>query len=156
VEGRVPATTRPPNEPTLPNLQKTWELRPRLFVHVLDDSARATGRAIFADYATAQGNPGIPADAHTPISVGAVNASGLPQTYSAIGPPFGEALTPRPDTFLFDELALGVETAQASAGTSLAAALAAGTAASALSAGMPPNSIAVPLRQRPGGILRIR
>jgi hypothetical protein len=156
VEGRVPASIRPPNEPTLPSLQKTWELRPRIFVRVLDDSVRSTGRAVFADYATGQGNPGMPADAHAPISVGAVNASGRPEPYSAIGPALGEGLFPRPDTFIFDELSLGVESTQASAGTGLAAAFAAGTAASALSSGMPPNRFVMPLRQRPGGLLCVR
>ena len=73
----------------------------------------------------------MPADAHAPISVGAVNASGRPEPYSATGPALDEVLSPRPETFLFDELSLGLDAAQASAGTSLAAALAAGTAASA-------------------------
>jgi hypothetical protein len=156
VEGRVPATIRPPGEPTLPSLQKTWELRPRLFVRVLDDSVRATGRAVFADYPTDQGNPGMPVDAHAPISVGAVNASGRPEPYSAIGPPADAVLSPRPGTLIFDELSLGVEAAQASAGTGVAAAFAAGTAASTLSSGMPPGRFVMPLRQHPGGLLRIR
>jgi hypothetical protein len=156
VEGRVPATIRPPNEPTLPSLQKSWELRPRLFVRPLDDSLRPTGRAIFADYATNQGNPGMPADAHAPISVGALDASGRPEPNSAIGPPFDEVLSSRPNTFVFDELSLGLETTQASAGAGLAAAFAAGAAASALSSGMPPHYFVLSLRHCPGGLFRIR
>jgi hypothetical protein len=156
VEGRVLATIRPVNEPTLPSLQTQWELRPRLFVRVLDDSARATGRALFEDYATGQGNPGMPADAHALISIGAVSASTKPQTYSSLGPAFDQELRPRPDEFTFDELSLGVEAAEVTAGTGLAAAFAAGTAASALSAGMPPNCFLSPIRQRSGGLLSIR
>lgn len=151
VEGRIPPSIRPPGEPTLPSLQQTWELRPRLFVRVLDDSVRATGRALFADYATDQGNPGVPADAHAVISVGAVNASRQPQAYSSFGPALDQALRPRPDTFSFDELALGLEPAQAAAGTSVAAAFAAGTAASSLSAGLLPEHLLLAIRRQRGG-----
>lgn len=156
VEGRIQPTVRPASEPTLPSLQKTWELRPRLFVRALDEPARATGRPVFMDYATARGNPGMPADARAVISTGAVNASGRPEAYTAIGPGLDQELRPRPDSFTLDQLSLGVDTAQATAGTGLAAAFAAGTAASALSAGMPPTSFFRAVHQRPGGLLRIQ
>jgi hypothetical protein len=156
VEGRVPATIRPPNAPTLPTLQKAWELRPRLFVRTLNESVQSPGRVLFGDYATEQGNPGMPADAHALLSVGAVNRSGRPQTYSAIGPVFNQALRPQPVVYTFDELSLGVESNVADAGTGLAASFAAGTAASALSAGVPPSSLLMGMCRHPGGPLQIR
>lgn len=156
VEGRVPATIRPPGEPSLPSLQKTWELRPRLFVRVLDDAVRVTGRALLADYATDQGNLGVPADAHAVISVGAVNASSRPEPYSSTGSAFDQALRPRPDSFSFDELSLGVEPGKAATGTSLAAAFAGGAAAAALSAGVPADGLWFAIHRQPGGLLRIR
>src|SRR5205823_6374175 len=113
VEGRIPPSIRPPGEPTLPSLQTTWELRPRLFVRVLEDSMRATGRALLTDYVSNSGSPGMPVDARAVLSVGAVQLSGRPEPYSALGPAFEQALRPRPDTFSFDELALGVEPGKA-------------------------------------------
>ncbi|HLJ96712.1 MAG TPA: hypothetical protein VKU02_26300 [Gemmataceae bacterium] len=156
VEGRIPATIRPANERTLPSLQKTWELRLRLFVRQIEESVRMSGRVIFGDYATDQGNPGMPGDAHAILSVGALSASGRPEGYSSFGPAFNQALRIRPDAFSFDELSLGVEPAQAAAGTGLAAGFAAGTAASALSAGMPAESVLFAIHRYPGGLLRIR
>jgi hypothetical protein len=153
VEGRVPTTVRPPNQPTLPSLQTAWELRPRLFLRVLDGSMRAAGRAIFEDYVTARGNPGVPADARAVISVGAVNALGQPEPYSSAGPAFNQELRLRPDFFTFDELALGLGTAEASAGTGVAAAFAAGIAASALSAGIPPQNLSFAVRHHAGELL---
>jgi hypothetical protein len=122
----------------------------------LDEQARAAGRALLADYATEQGNPGMPADARTLISVGAVNGAGRPEAYRSLGPAFDQALRPRPDSFSFDELSVGVDTASAAAGTGLAAAFAGGTAASALSAGMPAESFLFAIHRQPGGLLRIR
>jgi hypothetical protein len=152
VEGRVQDTIRPASQPTLPNLQKTWELRPRIFVRVLDDS----GRALLGDYATGRGSSGIPADAHAVISVGALDSSDRPERYSVMGSPSDQELRPRPDAFSFDELTLGVEAAEAAAGTGIAAAFAAGTAASALSGEMRPNSFLCFVPGQPGGLLRIQ
>jgi hypothetical protein len=156
VEGRVPATIRPANAPTLPALQKAWELHLRLFVRALSDSVPSPGRVRFGDYTTAQGNPGMPADAHALLSVGAVNRSGGPAPYSAIGPVFNQALRPQPDVYTFDELSLGVESDVADAGTGVAASFAAGTAASALSAGVAPNSLLMGICRHPGGLLHFR
>jgi hypothetical protein len=152
VEGRVQDTIRPASQPTLPSLQKTWELRPRIFVRVLDDS----GRALLGDYATDRGSSGIPADAHAVISMGALDSSGRPERYSVTGSPSDQELRPRPDAFSFDELSLGVEAPEAAAGTGIAAAFAAGTAASALSGGMRPNSFLCFVPGQPGGLLRIQ
>jgi hypothetical protein len=155
VEGRVPATIRPASTPTLPAAQTNWELRPRLFVRLLDESVRSPGRVLLADYATAQGNAGVPADAHAVLSVGALNNSGRPEAYSSIGSAFNQALRSRPDLYTFDELSLGVESANAGAGTGIATAFAAGTVASALSAGIPPGSLVSGICRHPGGLLHI-
>src|SRR5207245_401484 len=53
VEGRVPDTTRPASAPTLPSQRRFFELRPRIFVEVLDLASRARGRVVFQDYAGA-------------------------------------------------------------------------------------------------------
>jgi hypothetical protein len=156
VEGRVPTTIRPPDLPTLPSLETVWELRPRLFVQVLDGSARETGRPVFEDYVSDRGNPGVPADARAVLSVGAVNALGRPEPYSSSGPALNQELRLRPDAFSFDELFLGLGVGEASAGTGLAAAFAAGTAATALSAGVPFQSLFFAVRQHPSRRLSIR
>jgi hypothetical protein len=156
VEGRVPDTIRPPNQPTLPSLQTAWELRPRLFVQVLDRPVRQTGRPVFADYVSERGNPGMPADTHSVIAVGAVNARGRPEPYSATGPALNQELRPRPDSFAVDELFLAIGAAEASAGTGLAAAFAAGTAATAISAGIPPQGLFFAIRQHPSGLLSVQ
>jgi hypothetical protein len=148
VEGRVAPGTRPLSVPTLPGALESWELRPRLFVSSLEESARQTGRPIFVDYATGLGSLGMPADAHGVVTVGAVDVTGRPRPYSAEGPPAGQALYRKPDVNSFNGLALVPGERQAAAGTALAASFAAGTAASALSAGIAPVRL-LPSRQEP-------
>ena len=60
VEGRQPRGIRPAAAPSLPGLQKSWELRPRVFVDVLESSLRQAGRPVFLDYATEEGSLGMP------------------------------------------------------------------------------------------------
>src|SRR5205823_8693232 len=43
LEGRVPTSTRPQAAPSVPSMQKSWELRPRIFVDVADPASRAQG-----------------------------------------------------------------------------------------------------------------
>src|SRR5262249_35582443 len=50
VEGRLPEGFRPIFAPTLPIQEKTWELRPRIFVEVLDEPSGKVGRPIFLDF----------------------------------------------------------------------------------------------------------
>jgi hypothetical protein len=146
VEGRVPPGTRPPSVPTLPGKVESWELWPRLLVSSAANGTPATGRPILLDYATGLGNPGMPADAHGVVSVGAVSVSGRARPYSVEGPPAGQQLYRKPDVVSFDGLALVPGERQAAAGTGLASAFAAGTAASALSAGIAPEQF-LPRRQ---------
>src|SRR5581483_3134776 len=85
IGGIAPESIYPPGDPTLPFMRKRSEMFVRLFVTPLD----ASGRAIFYDYATAAGSLGMPADAHTAITVGAADSENKRQPYSAGGTPFG-------------------------------------------------------------------
>ena len=96
VGGRAPDMIYPPGDPTLPFQRKYSEMRVRLFVSPLD----ATGRAIFHDYATANGSVGMPADARTAITV-------VPPTFATMQPytagaPFGLDLLMKPDMLAYD------------------------------------------------------
>jgi hypothetical protein len=155
VEGRVPRSIRPPAEPTLPSLQVTWELHPRLFLTVLDEASRGVGRVVLQDYPTNQGTLGMPADGHGVVSVGAADLNGTPRRYSAAGPAYGLSLHVKPDLLAFDGLALGLTNGQAAAGTEVAASFAAGTAACALSAGVKAEQIVELARKQPGRLLRL-
>ncbi|MCI0464119.1 MAG: hypothetical protein L0Z62_44870, partial [Gemmataceae bacterium] len=104
VEGRMPDRIRPASEPMLPALQKSWELWPRLFVQVLDEPARALGRAVFLDYPTALGSIGMPADAQRLITVAAADLAGRLQAYSATGPALRLELLPKPEIRAHDGL----------------------------------------------------
>ena len=64
--------------PSLRGVEVAWELRPRIFVNVVDDAARAKGHAVFWDYAIRRGNPGMPADAQRVISVGGADSGEKP------------------------------------------------------------------------------
>lgn len=63
VESQTPSGTRPADTATLPAYRKDWELRPRIFVDVLQPEFRDQGRPIFLDYAAAQPFHGTPGDA---------------------------------------------------------------------------------------------
>ena len=85
---------RPLHMPTLESLEKHWDLRPRLFVEVIDDANRVQGRAVFADFWTDAASIGVPADGRNVISVGAASFKNQPQPYSAFGSPAGVELAP--------------------------------------------------------------
>ncbi len=139
IEGRVPATIRPPGEPTVPAAERTWELRPRLFVNTLT----GTGRAVLADFATGEGGVGTPGDARQPITVGAADTAGKSLAASASGSAFGEELLARPAV-----LAPGPS-------SGVAAGFAAGLAATALSGGAPAEKFLQAMGTRPGAALRV-
>ena len=155
IEGVVPSSTRPATYPVLPSMQVAWELRPRVFVQVTDNASRKSGRAIFWDYTTQLGNPGMPADPHAVLTVGAANLTGQPEPYTAAGPALAQELHAKPDLFAYDTLPLDLPDARMSAGTGLATSFAAGAAVSALSAGAIPASIFHDLHARPGEVLRV-
>src|SRR5262249_56256515 len=68
--GEITSGTRPVAAPTIPAVDRAWELRPRLFVDVTD-AARLRGRPVLADFATLAGAIGMPCDARSALRVGA-------------------------------------------------------------------------------------
>jgi hypothetical protein len=141
VEGRAPESIHPPGEARLPALKKTAEMRLRLFVRTLEGA----GRGVLTDFATPEGEVGMPADSRRVITVGAAGPSGKAEPFSAGGPPFGLALLSKPQVLAFD----------GSGGTAEAACFAAGLVATAHSAGAPLCAYRESLRVAPGGLLRI-
>ncbi len=137
--------------PTLPALEKQWELQPRLFVEVADDAHRRQGRPQLADFSTAAGGIGMPADARSVIAVGAADLKGRAQPYSAAGPPPFVDLATKPNIFAFDAVRQGKGGAL---GTSLSASFAAGAAATLLSTGMTVEQMRELLRQQKGELFR--
>ena len=152
LENLTPTGIRPLGVPTLPALEKNWELRPRIFVEVIDDANRVQGRAVFSDYATEMGGIGLPADARNVISVGAASLKNKPQPYSAIGSPAGMEMARRPWLYAYDELELA---GGGAFGTSIANAFAAGTTAAMLSAKLPREQVVQMLREQEGQVLRV-
>jgi hypothetical protein len=148
----TPTGIRPLGAPTLPALERDWELRCRVFVEVIDDASRVQGRAVLADFATDAGSIGIPADGRNVISVGAASFQNKPQPYSAFGSPPGSDLARRPSLYAYDELDLA---AGGAFGTSIANAFAAGTTASMLSGKISRDDVLQMLRDQEGQVLRV-
>jgi hypothetical protein len=136
VEGRKAPGTRPPDVPTLPILEQSWELWPRLTVEVLDEPSRQTGRPVFLDCFTARGSLGVPADAQGVITVGAADATGKPQPFSTSGPPLNRDLLVKPDILESDGFRLALTGIAEIYGSHLATPFAAGTSAVVLGAGV--------------------
>ncbi|MFN4258343.1 MAG: hypothetical protein ACK4RK_03545 [Gemmataceae bacterium] len=152
VEGQAPATTRPAGWETVPALQRVWELRPRLFVNVLDAANRSAGRPVFVDYAPAVANIGMPADAHQVITIGAARLDNKPEPATASGPPYNMELLIKPNLLAYD----AVPPAAADApNTGRAASFAAGLTATALSAGMPKAYFVKHVTDNPGTVLLV-
>jgi hypothetical protein len=152
LQGLNPVGNRPLGAPSIPAAEKSWDLRPRVFVEVVDDANRRQGRAVFQDFATEAGAIGAPADSRGVISVGAANLQGVAQPYSATGTPAQMEIFPRPTVLAPDELALSADGAF---GTSVAAPHAAGAAALLLSAGYPAGQVYDWLRAHQGQVLRL-
>ncbi len=85
VEGRVPNSTRPGGVAGIPALQADIEIRPRIFVEVLDGPTQNKGRIIFEDYDVQLGVVAIPAEARLVMGVGALHMSKRPEPFSALG-----------------------------------------------------------------------
>jgi hypothetical protein len=151
LSGLTPTGIRPLGAPTLPALEKDWELKLRVFVEVLDDTNRRLGRVVLADFPTDTGSIGIPMDARNVVSVGAANFNRRPQPYSAYGTPAGTELSPRPWLYAYDELDLASGGAY---GTNVANAFAAGTVAAMMSGKMTRDEIVQLLRTQEGQVLR--
>ena len=150
LEGYVPPTTRPATVATIPAQERSWEARGRLFVTA---AGLTTGHVVVADYQPGLGGLGAPGNGIYPRTVGAANADGRQQPYSASGPPAGQQLLTKPTFLTFDELPLpGVP---AGAGTEQSTAFAAGMYASMLSAGTIESQQLKWLQIPPGGMLRV-
>jgi hypothetical protein len=154
VDGRVPPGIRPPGVASLPIIERSWELWPRIHVDVLDEASRRQGRPVFLDYATDYGGPGTPADASSLLAVGAADASGQPESTSTLGPALARALVRKPDVFSFGEIQLpgGGPTIE---GTSAAAAFTGGVTAALLSGGVPARDVEAILRGQAEGVIKV-
>jgi hypothetical protein len=152
VDRLTPTGIRPLGTPTLPDLERNWELRPRLFVSAVDDKLAKTGRPVFADFPTDMGTVGMPADARALLAVGAAGFDDRPEPASAKGPPAHLDYFICPQVLAYDRLDLGVDPPGVAFGTSLATPFAAGTAASLHSAGLTYPQLLRQLRLRPGTV----
>jgi hypothetical protein len=137
VEGQVHPGIRPASTPTIPGIERSWELRSRIFVEAADESSRLTGRPIWLDYATDLGTIGVPGDAHGLVTVGAADNAGKPEVFSSPGPPLGLELLIKPDVLASDRLRVESGAGPIAYGSGLSTAFAAGQAATWLSSGMP-------------------
>jgi hypothetical protein len=132
VDGTVPKSNRPRGTPFLPANEIQFDLTPRFFIEVLDDSTRAKGRVVFQDFNTLLGGVSMPADARQVLSVGSATLTRQPRGYSSIGGGPSMQIVQKPDIWSFDELPLPNGPAR---GTALSTSFAGGMAASMLSAG---------------------
>lgn len=139
IEGKAPIGNKPPGAATLPEQQRSGELRPRVYLDVTDTESRASGRPVFQDYASNEGDIAMPADAQRVVSVGASDRYTLARPYSAAGPAANLDLQPKPNLVAPDGLEL--EPGKAVHGTGVSAAFAGGLAASLLSNGAPPLAV---------------
>ncbi len=142
LEGYIPPTIRPATVPSLPILDRSWEARGRLFVST---TGATGGQIVIGDYQPGLGGLGAPGNALMPRTIGAADAHGRPQPYSASGPPAGQQLMPKPTFLAFD----------AGAGTEQSAAFAAGMYASMMSAGTIEAQKLTWLNIPPGGVLQV-
>lgn len=155
VEGQVHMGTRPPNAPSLPGIEKNWELHPRIFVEVVDEPSRLIGRPVWLDYFTDLGTIGVPSDARGSITLGAADAAGKPESFSSPGPPMHLELLVKPDALAFDQIKVEPGTGPVAFGTGLATAFAAGQAAALLSGHMPIDKVQALFHLQNGRILRL-
>lgn len=152
IEGRAAAATSPPDVALVPAARRVGEVYPRLNVSVADEKSQAQGRPVFVDFRTVAGGMGTPNDASAVVVIGAVNAQGQAQPYSAFGSAPLIALIPRPSFGTFDEFQLGNVTAR---GTATANGFASGMLAAMLSGGAPASSDLKWLRIPAGGSLQV-
>lgn len=155
VPGSKPLGIRPGGALGVNEQEVHWDLRPRIFIQVLDDVTRAKGRIVFGDYQSFLGGVAVPADGRNVIAVGAMHSTRRPQPYSSIGAGMAADLFVKPDVMTYDELPkLGDGTGSAK-GSALSAAFATGMGASLLSAGVPSASFLEKLRIQPGHIFEV-
>lgn len=152
LEGLVPTGTRPLGAASLPAFEKSWELRPRIFVDVLDEASRLVGRPVFLDYATALGTIGVPADSRGVVSVGAADFNNQREPYSSPGPPADMELAKIPNILAYDRLTLAPEGTPGPYGSSVSTCFAAGIAACLMSSGMSAERVEQYLGKKSGKV----
>ena len=155
VEGQVHPSARPVTAPTLPAIERNWELQPRIFVDVVDQPSRLAGRPVWLDYVTNAGTMGVPSDARGLITVGAADNSGRPESFSSPGPPPYLELLLKPDLFTSDRLRVETGGGPAAYGSGLAAAFAAGQAAALLNSHVPIDRADAFFHSQRGKFLRL-
>jgi hypothetical protein len=155
VPGNKPLGIRPGGALNVNEQEVHWDLRPRIFIQVLDDATRVKGRIVFADYQSFLGGVAVPADGRSVIAVGAMHASRRPQPYSSIGAGMAADLFVKPDVMTYDALPKLGDGSGPARGSTLSAALATGMGASLLSAGVPSASFLEKLRIQPGHIFEV-
>ena len=155
LEGWKSSSDQPLGLPSVPAIEQTWDLWPRLFVETLDEPSRLVGRAVWGDYTTDRGTLGTPADARVLFTVGAADLSGRPLAFSTAGPPYLRELLRKPNILAPDGLVVVPGGSAAIYGSGTAAPLAAGAAATALSAGSAPAAWLRVLSAQPGCMLRV-
>ncbi|MEI7685924.1 MAG: hypothetical protein WCL32_12930 [Planctomycetota bacterium] len=150
--GINPTGLRPANAPTLPVLEKNWELRPRLFVEAIDSENRLLGRPQFVDFATDQGTLGIPGDARGLLTVTATDAQQRTVPYAVVGTPPYVELARQHLLFVPDRVGEG---SGPMFGTPISTSFTAGLAASLMSGGLTPAQAQAILRRQQGFALRV-
>jgi hypothetical protein len=145
----TPTGIRPLGAPTLPAIEKQWELQPRLFIQATEGAAFGHGRPVFRDFVADLGTIPALADSRVLISVGAAGPDGKAEPFSAAGPPAHLELFAAPAILSFDRLDVELGGKKGPAfGTSLATPFAAGTAAVTLSAGTAPDQLLHQVQQQ--------
>jgi hypothetical protein len=147
VLGKPYPSTWPPDVPVIPAVDRSGELRPRLFVQVLDPNPSRPGRAVWQDYQTDEGAFGMPADSRAVLTVAASTEDGRPRVYAPAGSPYNLRLLKKPEVLAPDGLERG-EDGAAVTGSGASAAYAAGVVAAALSAGASRQAVFEAWRQR--------
>jgi hypothetical protein len=150
LEGTILPITRPASVPTLPVQERTWTPHGRLVASV---TGVPGGHVVIGDYQPGLGGLGAPGNGKLPRTIGAADAHGEPQPYSAGGPPSGQQLLIKPRFIAFDELTLpGIPSG---GGTEQSTAFAGGMMASMLSAGTIESVRLDWLAIPPGGLFRV-
>jgi hypothetical protein len=154
VEGEVHPGTRPPAAPSLPGIEKNWELQPRVFVDVVNDPLKLAGRPIWLDYATDLGTIGTTGDAHGLITLGAADSAGNPESFSSPGPPLYLELLTKPDALALSQLQFQAG-GPIAFGSGVATAFAAGQAAVLVGDHVPLIQVEALFRWQRGKLLRL-
>jgi hypothetical protein len=155
VTGLAASGIRPMAAGVLPALETTWELKPRLFVQIMDPTTSGKGRVVFHDYQTNQGSIPLLADANTVIGVGAASLSNDPEPFTTAGAPGTLWNVLKPNLLAYDRLQLAPAGSGSAYGASLATPFAAAMAASLLSGGSSRETLQTYWQKQEGRLLRV-